>query len=299
MKPSPVIIPLFGFETLAAAIQEAMGYELGQTIVHEFPDEEILVTIPTPLQDRELIFIGSLDRPNPKLAVLLFAAQTAKSLGAKRVGWIAPYLPYMRQDKVFHSGEGITSAYFAALISSHIDWMITIDPHLHRWHDLNELYTIPSTALHATSCIAQWITAHCNDPILIGPDSESMQWVSDLAARINAPFLILEKERQGDNKVTLSMPQIERYRDKTPVLVDDIISSAATMIGTVAHLRLLNMKAPICIGVHGIFAGNAYDALLSSGVNTIVSCNTILHHSNAIDISPVLIEALHQAKVKT
>lgn len=292
MKQVPVILPLFGYEALALSIQQAMGYELGEIIVHEFPDEEILVTIQTPFQDREVIFIGSLDRPNPKIATLLFAAQTAKTLGAKSVGWIAPYLPYMRQDKVFHPGEGITSQYFARLISAHMDWMITVDPHLHRWHALSELYTIPSTALEATPCLAQWIGAHCKDPLLIGPDSESTQWVSALATQIHAPFVILEKERHGDDRVTLSTPHVDAYRDKTPVLVDDIISSAATMIATVEHLTSLHMKAPLCIGVHGIFAGGAYEALVASGVDTIATCNTVLHGSNAIDISPVIIEAL-------
>lgn len=292
MKQAPVIIALFGYEALAESIQQAMGYELGHIIVHEFPDEEILITLETNLKGRDVIFIGSLDRPNPKMAPLLFGAQTAKNLGAMSVGWIAPYLPYMRQDKVFHAGEGITSQYFATLISAHMDWMITVDPHLHRWHALSDIYTIPSTALQATACLAQWITVNCADPLLIGPDSESRQWVSELATRIKAPYVILEKKRQGDDKVTLSIPQIEAYRDKTPVLVDDIISSAATMIGTVEHLRSLHMITPICIGVHGIFAGNAYEALVASGVNTLVTCNTVLHRSNAIDISPVIIEAL-------
>lgn len=69
-------------------------------------------------------------------------AKTLKELGANKICLVAPYLAYMRQDKRFHSGEAITSTIFAQLLSSCLDGMITIDPHLHRIHQLSEIYTM-------------------------------------------------------------------------------------------------------------------------------------------------------------
>jgi ribose-phosphate pyrophosphokinase len=80
---------------------------------------------------------------------LLFAADTARDLGARRIGLVAPYLAYMRQDIRFHAGEAVTSRTFAAILSRHLDWLVTVDPHLHRYHELSEIYRIPTQVVHA------------------------------------------------------------------------------------------------------------------------------------------------------
>jgi ribose-phosphate pyrophosphokinase len=288
MNKNPLVFSLFNNENFVTAIHKTLDFEIGEMTIHDFPDEETVVRIDSPVKDREVIFITTLDRPNSKIAPILFAAETAKELGATKVGLIAPYLAYMRQDKQFHSGEGITSKYFANLISGSFNWLITIDPHLHRWHSLNDIYSIPSQVLHANDSIANWIKQNVTKPVLIGPDAESAQWVSEIAQKSNSPFLILEKKRHGDNQVEVSIPQLELYHHHTPVLVDDIISSAATMIETVKHIDSLKLNPPVCIGVHAIFAGHAYDDLLNAGVEKIITCNTIQHPSNGIDISDVV-----------
>ena len=67
-------------------------------------------------------------------------------------------------------------------------------------------------------------------PLLIGPDEESAQWVAAVANCAGAPFVILEKHRRSDIDVQISVPHVERWQDHTPVLVDDIISTARTMV---------------------------------------------------------------------
>ena len=136
--------------------------------------------------------------------------------------------------------------------------VVTIDPHLHRWNSLSEIFTIPTVVLHASLNIAAWIKGNIPKPILIGPDIESQQWVAEIAKAANAPYSIVEKKRFGDASVRATIPQIESYQDHSPVIVDDIISTGATMIETISHLKLLGMKNIHCIGVHAIFANTAY-----------------------------------------
>jgi ribose-phosphate pyrophosphokinase len=198
---------------------------------------------------------------------------------------ITPYLAYMRQDKRFKPGEGITSEYFAQLISQFAETIITVDPHLHRRSSLAEIYAIPATVVHAANHISEWIKNNVDNPVLIGPDSESEQWVSEVAKNANAPFIVLEKIRHGDKDVEVSVPHLAKYKSHTPVLVDDIISTARTMIETVGHLKRAGMKPPICIGVHAVFSGNAYKDILNAGAEKAITCNTIQHESNGIDIS--------------
>ncbi len=292
MKQTPILFSFFGNNYFAKSFHQALGYDLGNITLHQFPDEETIIKIDSLVLGREIIFIANLEHPNSKLLPLLFAAETAKELGAKKIGLIAPYLPYMRQDKRFHSGESVTSRYFATLISNYFDGLLTIDPHLHRWHLLTDIYSIPAKTLHAVDSISTWIKRNVPNAILIGPDAESSQWVSEIARKIDAPFLILEKIRKGDNIVEVSMPNIGIYQSHTPILVDDIISTATTMIETINHLNLLKMKPPICIGVHALFSGHAYDNLLKAGAKKIVTTNTIVHDTNEIDLKDIIIQSI-------
>jgi ribose-phosphate pyrophosphokinase len=64
------------------------------------------------------------------------------------------------------------------------------------------------------------------------------------------------------------------------------------MMGTVTHLKAAGLAPPVCIAVHPVFAGDAYAELAACGVERIVSCNTIVHPSNAIDISSAVSDAI-------
>jgi ribose-phosphate pyrophosphokinase len=157
---------------------------------------------------------------------------------------------------------------------------------------MSEIYTIPYKVLHAAALLSDWIRDNIEKPVLIGPDSESEQWVEAVAKDANAPFIILEKVRQGDRDVQVSVPHVEKYKEHIPVLVDDIISTAHTMIETIGHLKKAGMKPAVCIGVHGIFAGSAYDELKKAGAGHIVTTNTIAHESNAIEIAHLIASVL-------
>ena len=289
-----IFLALPGNEKLAQSLAEKCNAEIGEIIIRQFPDGETYLKIKSEVTDKQVLLVCTMNQPDKKLLPLYFLSETARELGAKSICLVLPYLAYMRQDKRFETGEGITSSYFAKLISSFADSLVTIDPHLHRRNSLAEIYTIPTTVVHASSLISKWIQTNIQKPILIGPDSESSQWVSEIAQLANAPFLILEKIRKGDRSVEISIPNLEKYKEFTPVLVDDIISTAQTMITTIGLLKKTGMQKPICIGIHAVFANNAFLDLLNAGPQKIVSCNTIIHESNQIAIDEILSKAIDQ-----
>ena len=206
---------------------------------------------------------------------LVFLARTLKELGCGKITLIAPYLGYMRQDKRFHEGEAITSAIFAKLLSPSIDALITLDPHLHRYKALEDIYACECKVLTAAPLMAQWIAAHVKTPLIVGPDRESEQWVKDVAGQAKAPYIILENTRHGDREVDILLPNVEKYKDHTPVLIDDIISTAATMIKAIELLRAQRFGPIICAATHGVFAGGAYENLAKAGNIEIITANTI------------------------
>lgn len=283
---SPITFSLFGADAFMKDLDR------GLLTFHRFPDGESYIRFDESLEGREVVFIDTLSQPDSKILPLLFAARTAKEMGAVRVGLVAPYLAYMRQDTRFKPGEAITSIHFAHLISEAFDWLVTVDPHLHRYKTLSEIYSIPTQVVTATQPISQWIHGHVDQPVLIGPDSESAQWVAQIAAEIGAPFLVLEKTRYSDQDVKVSIPALEKYSFHTPILIDDIISTGQTMIETIKHLKSLRTKPPVCIGVHAVFAGITTETLIEAGAAKVVTCNTISHDSNGIDVFPLLFQGV-------
>ncbi|WP_432470644.1 ribose-phosphate pyrophosphokinase [Amphritea sp. HPY] len=289
---NPVLINLVSDPKLEARLQDKLQAEQGKIELRRFPDEETYLRVLSDCSDRDVVILCNLYQPDNKLLRLILLADTLREMGANKVGLVTPYLAYMRQDKRFHDGECVSSRPFAKLISQHLDFMVTVDPHLHRYNSLDEIYSIPSTLVHAAPLIADWIQQHIKKPLLIGPDSESEQWVSEVAKLAGAPFQVLSKIRRGDYDVEVTLPEIERWRDHTPVLVDDIISSGRTMLETIAHLDQAGMPKTTCIAVHGIFAGDAYDRL--KAVSDVATTGCIIHPSNQIEISEAVAKAIQK-----
>lgn len=281
----PILFAMPGNEAFALHLDRAMSCEVGQMEMRRFPDGETYIRLLSPVRERDVIFVCTLDHPDEKMIPLYLAARIARELGARRVGLIAPYLAYMRQDARFHDGEGVTSAYFASFVSDFCDWLVTVDPHLHRHHRLNEIYSIPTKAVRAAPHIGAWIAANVERPVIVGPDAESEQWAARVAKSVGCPYTVLNKVRKGDAEVDVSGAEMSGWQGGTPVLVDDIASTARTMIAAAEKLKAAGLPPPVCIAVHPIFAGNAYEELRAAGVARIVSCNTIAHPSNGIDIS--------------
>ena len=78
------------------------------------------------------------------------------------------------------------------------------------------------------------------------------------------------------------------------MIVDDIISTARTMIETVRHLAALETRAPVCVGVHAIFAGEALEELRDAGADSIASTNTVVHETNDIDVAPLVADGVRE-----
>ena len=287
-----VILSLPGNDHIANRIGASLDLDVSSVVVHQFPDGEARVRLNRRVAGKAAVLVATLNRSDQKILPLLFAAATARDLGAGSVGLVAPYLAYLRQDRQFEPGEGVSARHFGGLLSGAFDWLVTVDPHLHRIGKLEELYTIPALVASTAPLLAEWIGNQVERPVLIGPDAESAQWVEAVAGLIRVPHVVLNKRRSGDESVAISLPDLRRCMGHQPVLLDDIIASGATMQEATRLLRRAGWPAPICLAVHAVFAGTAYQALQDAGAAKIATCNTIPHPSNAIDVSRVIASAV-------
>lgn len=289
---SIVILPAPGADAPAEALAASLGASLGAVESRRFPDGETYMRLHGAVEGMEVIVVAALRNPDPQALFLWYLAATARELGARRVGLVAPYLPYMRQDRRFQPGEAVTSGIFARFVSQQFDWLVTVDPHLHRHPSLSAIYSIPAQAVASAPAIARWVQASVPSPVIVGPDSESEQWAADVARRIDCPAIVLAKTRLGDRHVEITVPDAHAHAGRTPVLIDDIISSARTMAVAAARVRQAFGTAPVCVGVHAIFAPDAMQALEAAGAGRIVTCNTLPHPTNAIDVTPEVAQAV-------
>ena len=287
-----IIIPLFGQEALAGKIAKQLDAQVGSVSLRQFPDTEHYVKLNDRVEGKSVIVLAALHEPDTKILPLLFLAQTLRSYGAFEVGLVAPYLPYMRQDQRFAPGECISSNSFADLISGAFDWLVTINPHLHRTKNLGDIYKIPTSVLHPTALVGDWIAEHIPNPLLLGSNESHHAWIEDVAKELDVPYLPFEKQRLDLKKVAVDVYGWQKYPDYGLVLIDDMISTASTMIAVVKELRSQKAPNPVCLGVHAIFAGDAYEQLKAQNPKDIVSCDTITHPTNQIEIWPLLIEGI-------
>ncbi|MDF2180218.1 ribose-phosphate diphosphokinase [Aliiglaciecola sp. CAU 1673] len=276
---------------LEQGLANRLECEKGRLEQRLFPDGESYLRLHSDVKDRDCIILLDLTHPNDKYLPLIYLTDTLREYGARSIGLVVPYLPYMRQDIRFHEGEAITSRIFAKSLSNHLDYMVTIDPHLHRYDSLDEIYSIKTKVVAGAPALANHFKNQSN-LLLVGPDSESEQWVGDIARHSDHPFVIGEKLRSGDRKVKVSLPDLSAYSGYHAVIIDDVISSGQTLLQCLSALHEQGITQASCAAVHGIFADQSDQLLMDSGIESLITCNTIPHSSNLVDVTDLLIDPI-------
>ena len=297
-KPDTADAPgaLLYFEDEAPAalrLANATGLAPHRVESHRFPDGEIQLTLPAHLPPR-VVLLRSLHQPGDKLTELLLAAPTARQLGAQHISLVAPYLAYMRQDMAFAPGQAVSQRIVGAWLATLFDALITVDPHLHRVATLAE--AVPARqaiTLSAAPLLGDWIAQHRPGAFLLGPDSESAQWVTQAAAAHGLQHAVCSKVRHGDHAVAIALPPCD-LRGQAVVLLDDVASSGHTL-ATAAALALAAGAASVDVAVtHALFAADALDVIRAAGVEHIWSTDSVIHASNAVALAPMMADSVQR-----
>ncbi len=291
MSHTPVLLHFAEDLSGASAIAQAAGFKQAAIERHRFPDGELRLRLPTPLPER-VVLLRTLDNPNEKLVELMLVARTARTLGARHVTLVAPYLAYMRQDIAFQPGEVVSQRVVGHFLAELFDAVITVDPHLHRVATLDEAVPVAqATVLSGAPLLADLIARHYPRPLLVGPDEESAQWVAQAAARHGFDHAVCHKVRHGDRDVQIALPDTP-MTGRNVVVMDDVASSGHTLAGA-ARLLLSAGAASVDVAVtHALFAGDAIKLIKKAGVGQIWSTDCIAHSSNAVSMAPAIAATL-------
>lgn len=259
---------------------------------HHFTDGETLVRVAA--TETTALLYRSLDHPNAKLVELLFAASALRARGATRVMLVAPYLCYMRQDMAFRPGECVSQQVIGHLLAAHFDAVVTVNPHLHRIASLDQaLPGIPAIAVSAADTLATMLRSDTDrETILIGPDMESRPWVEAVAAPLGVSVMVGEKRRLGDRQVELTIAGIERAKGRHIVLVDDLISSGATLMQCATLLKAAGAARIEACATHCLASPDDLRALRHAGIARVRSTDTVEGPTAQAPVAPALAEAL-------
>jgi ribose-phosphate pyrophosphokinase len=274
----------------ALRLADAAGLTALAIARHRFPDGEIKLRLPAALPER-VVLLRSLAQPNEKLVELLLAARSARELGALHLTLVAPYLAYMRQDIAFLPGEAVSQRIVGHFLASLFDAVITVDPHLHRISALEQALPVrQAIVLSGAPLLGDWIAQRRPQALLIGPDSESAQWVAQAAAGHGLAHAVCQKLRYGDQQVEITLPAIS-VRGRAVVLLDDVASSGHTVARAAQLLRAAGAASVDVAVTHALFAGDALQLIHEAGVDQVWSTDCIAHPSNAVSVMPALAQA--------
>lgn len=289
---SGAILLYFDDERAAAErLAGAAGLEFARIERHRFPDGELRLRLPAKLPP-VVVLLRSLDMPNEKLVELLLAAGTARELGARQLILVAPYLAYMRQDIAFRPGEAVSQRLVGAFLAELFDAVITVDPHLHRVTTLADAIPVPhAIALSASSVLADFIASRRENPLLVGPDAESAQWVAKAARSHGFDHAVCSKIRHGDCDVEIALPAVDVV-GRQVVLIDDMVSTGNTVAVAATQLLAAGAVSVDLAVTHALFSAGALDRLREAGVGDVWSSDCVPHPSNAVAVAPLLANAL-------
>jgi len=258
---------------------------------HRFPDGELKLTLPSALPERVILF-RSLDRPDEKLIELLLTAQTARQLGARHITLVAPYLAYMRQDIAFHPGEAVSQRIIGSFLAGLFDAIVTVDPHLHRVNTLQEAIPVMrAVVVSGAPLLADLIATRRPGALLVGPDEESAQWITQAASRHGFDHAVCRKLRRGDRDVEVVLADLS-VAGRAVVLLDDMASTGHTVARAARALLSAGAVSVDVAVTHALFADDALDVMTRAGIGEIWSTDCIAHPTNAISMASALAAAL-------
>lgn len=250
-------------KNLAEEIGRYLNMSLGQIDVFRFPDGEINVKIEESVRGEDVFIIQSTCPPaNEYLMELLIMIDALRRASAGRITAVIPYYGYARQERKTKPREPITAKLVAnLLVSAGANRILTMDLHAGQ---IQGFFDIPVDHLEAVSILSNYFKKKDLDKIVVvSPDVGGTARAREFSGRLAKPIAIIDKYRSAFDEVEI-MHIVGEVKDKTAIIVDDLIDTAASIImGTQALLNAGAKEVYVC-ATHPVFAGPAKERIEKS-----------------------------------
>ncbi|MDY5627358.1 MAG: ribose-phosphate diphosphokinase [Clostridia bacterium] len=293
---------------LAKKIAEHLGVSLGDAQVGKFSDGEIYVNINETVRGSDVFVVQSTCDPvNDNLMELLIMIDAFKRASAGRITAVMPYFGYARQDRKAKARDPISAKLVADLIATAgADRVLTMDLHAPQ---IQGFFNVPVDHLLGVPVLAKYFREEMKDIVdnlvVVSPDLGSVTRARNFAQRLDAPIAIIDKRRPKAN-VSEVMNIIGDIKDKTAILVDDMIDTAGTITNGAQALIDRGAKKVYACCTHGVLSGPAIERIKNSCIEQLVMLDTItLSDEKKIDkiktlsVAPIFGEAIDKVYEET
>ena len=260
---------------LSKNIAKYLRSKLVNSSIRKFADGEIYVEINENIRGNSIFIIQSVSSPaNDNLMELLLCIDALKRSSAKNITAVIPYFGYARQDRKVVPRTSISAKLVSNLITkAGADRVVTVDLHAGQ---IQGFFDIPVDNLFATPIFARHIKKKIKSKkiICVAPDVGGTERARALGKLLNVGLAIVDKRRPkpGQSQV---MNVIGDVKDKTCIIVDDIIDSGGTIINAAKALKARGAKEVYVYITHGVLSGDAVKKIKSSVIKNLVITDTI------------------------
>ncbi|MFQ5857506.1 MAG: ribose-phosphate diphosphokinase [Anaerolineae bacterium] len=287
-------------QPLVQEIADQLGIELGRVMVTTFKDGEIRARILENVRGHDVFIIQPTCNPvNQHLMELLLLIDAAKRASAERITAVIPYYGYARQERKTAGREPISAKLVANLITvAGANRVLTIDLHTPA---IEGFFDIPVDHLRAGPILADYFVRHCEPPLVVAAPDEgaverALKLQAELGREVGLAVLIKHRPEPDQAEVVGMVGEVE---GRTVILIDDLISTAGTVIESAEYLLHAGATAVFAGAVHPVLAGDAAARLSESVLSRVVVTNTIpvlrtMQNDGitVLSVAPLLAEAI-------
>ncbi len=283
---------------LAEAVAAQVGVPLGRRILTRYPDSELHVEIEQSVRGHDVYLVQPTSPPvDLHLMELLFMADACHRAGAQRITAIVPYFGYARQNRRGKGRDAVGARVASDLFAvAQIARVVAVDLHT---PELEGFLSIPLEHLSAVPILARSVAPLLADnSVVISPDLGGVKLAERYAQALGLPMAVVHKARLSGREVAVR-GIVGDVAGRSPVIVDDMVTTAGTMDGAIRAVLAAGAVAPaLVVASHGLLVGEAVERLSGLPIRRLVfsdSVNSTAHPSlsiEAVSIAPLLAEAI-------
>jgi ribose-phosphate pyrophosphokinase len=278
---------------LGAKIANKLGLDLGGVTLRTFSNGEVYCRYEESIRGADVFIVqptcGNAStgvNANDALMELLIMIEAAVGASAHRVIAVTPWFGYSRQDKKSSPREPISARLVAHMLeAAGADRVLTMDLHAGQ---VQGFFTKPVDHMTAMFILTQYFRdQQLEDLVVVSPDAGRVKLAKKFAEKVGAELAILNKERPAQQVAEIAYV-IGDVKDKTAVIVDDIIDTAGTLRAAGETVKDEGARRVFAAATHAVLSGNANENLAASPFERIVTTDTIPLRRNAPENITVL-----------
>lgn len=259
---------------LAQEIAKYIGVPLGKSIARRFSDGETWVEIEDNVRGADVFLVQPTSTPaNEHLMELLVMIDALKRASADRITAVIPYYGYARQERKVRPRTPISAKLVADLITAAgANRVLSVDLHAGQ---IQGFFNIPFDHLYAKPVFLEYLQKSINNNVVVvSPDAGGAERARSYGKVLKAPLAMIDKRRPSAN-VSEVMHVIGDVKDKTAVIIDDMIDTGGTMVKAADALLEKGATEIYACCTHPVLSGPAVERIQDSNIKELVVTNTI------------------------